>query len=300
MRFDLTDLRLFVHIDEAGTITGAARRAHMTLASASERVRGMEHALGVPLLVRKRHGVHPTAAGRTLLHHARGVLAQVERMRGELDQYGQGVKGHVRLLCNTAALSEHLPEPLAGFLATHPRISVDVEERPSADIADALRAGTGDIGIVADSADLQGLQAFPFRGDPLVVAVPRGHPLAVRKRVALADIAGQDFIGLAAGSALQDHIARQARRAGIVLNDRVRLRSFDAICLLVGRGIGVGIVPHAAVRRCARSAGIKGVPLDAPWARRQLLLCVRRVEDLPAYAAQMLAFLRTPAATARR
>ncbi|OZI27959.1 LysR family transcriptional regulator [Bordetella genomosp. 7] len=295
MRFDLTDLRLFLAIYEAGTITGGAQRCHMTLASASERVRGMEQDLGVPLLTRQRHGVHPTAAGRALLHHARNVLAHVDRMRGDLDQFGQGLKGHVRLLCNTAALSEHLPDLLGGFLLQHPRVSADVDEKTSTDIAHALREGAADIGIVADSADIQGLQAYPFRPDPLVVVAPRGHPLAARRHVALADLAGLDFVGLAEGSALQDHIAQHARRAGVVLNTRIRLRSFDAVCHLVGRGVGVGIVPDAAARRCARKAGIRAVPLDAPWARRNLLLCVRRADDLPAYAVQLLDYLRAAA-----
>jgi len=291
MRFDLTDLRLFMYVHEAGTITGGAQRAHMTLASASERIRGMESALGVPLLVRERHGVRATPAGRTLLHHARTVLRQVERMRGELDQYGHGMRGHVRLLCNTAALSEYLPEVLGGFLAQYPRVSVDVEERLSDDIAEAMRAGAADIGILADSADPQGLQTYPFRHDPLVLVVARGHALAGAESVGLADIAACDIIGLAEGSALQDHIAQHARRAGTPLNYRVRLRSFDAICRLAGLGIGVGIVPRAAARRCARAAGIKAVALDAPWARRNLLLCVRHADELPAYAQQMMQYL---------
>ena len=299
MRFDLTDLRLFRHIHEAGSITGGAQRAHMTLASASERVRGMEDTLGVPLLVRQRHGVHVTAAGRTLLHHARAVLQEVERMHGELDQYGHGIRGHVRLLCNTAALSEYLPDALCGFLAQHPRISVDVQERPSDDIADAMRAGAADIGIVADSADLQGLNAYPFRPDPLVLVVARGHVLAQSASAGLAEISVHDFIGLAEGSALQDHIALHARRAGATLNYRVRLHSFDAICRLVGGGIGIGIVPRAAARRCARATGIKAVALDAPWAQRHLLLCVRHADDLPAYARQMLQYLQDTARPTR-
>ncbi|HYG45991.1 MAG TPA: LysR substrate-binding domain-containing protein [Bordetella sp.] len=295
MRFDLTDLRLFMHVHETGTITEGAQRTHMTLASASERVRGMEDTLGVPLLVRERHGVRVTAAGRTLLHHARTVLKQVERMHGELDQYGHGIRGHVRLLCNTAALSEYLPELLGGFLQRHPRISVDVEERPSADIADAMRADTADIGILADSADLQGLRTHQFRYDPLVLVVARDHALARSACVGLAELAVHDFIGLAEGSALQDHIAQHARRAGAPLNYRVRLRSFDAICRLVGQGIGIGIVPRAAARRCARATGIKAVALDAAWARRNLLLCVRQPEELPAYAQQMLHYLQDAA-----
>ena len=77
IRFDLTDLRLFMHVAEAANITRGANRANMALASASERIRAMEDALGVPLLERQRRGVRLTSAGSTLVHHARIVTQQI-------------------------------------------------------------------------------------------------------------------------------------------------------------------------------------------------------------------------------
>ena len=82
MRFDLTDLKLFLHVVEAGSITAGADRMHLAVAAASTRIRNMELELGTPLLNRERQGVHPTPAGRTLVHHARVLLQQAERMRG--------------------------------------------------------------------------------------------------------------------------------------------------------------------------------------------------------------------------
>ena len=81
MRFDFTDLNLFRHIVEAGSITHGAARANLALAAASTRIRKMELAFGAELLVRGRQGVAPTQAGRTLLQHARTILAQTERCR---------------------------------------------------------------------------------------------------------------------------------------------------------------------------------------------------------------------------
>ncbi len=299
MRFDLTDLRLFLNVHETGSITAGARRSHMTLASASERIRGMEDALGVPLLLREPRGVQATPAGRTLVHHARVVLGQIDRMRGELDHYGLGLKGHVRVLCNTTALSEYLPAVLGAFLKDHPRISVDLEERLSHEIADALRAGACDIGVLADSADLHGLRTRVFRHDPLTLIVPRGHPLAAHSRVLLEDVAGHEFVGLVEGSALQEHIAHHARRSGRALSYRVRLRSFDAVCRMVGQGVGVAIVPRVAALRYGRAAGVSRVALADAWAARDLVLCVR--DDLPAYAAELVEYaLRdAPAASGR-
>src|SRR5690606_38813561 len=84
MRFDFIDLRLFLNVYETGTITAAAAASHMTLASASERIRGMEEAIATPLLVRDRRGARVTPAGRALVHHARLVLAQIDRMHDDL------------------------------------------------------------------------------------------------------------------------------------------------------------------------------------------------------------------------
>lgn len=283
MRFDLTDLRLFLNVAEAGSITAGAERSHLALQSASERIRGMEQELGVPLLRRTKTGARPTEAGRELVHHARVVLQQMEQMRSDLRQYGGGLRGHVRLLCNTSALSEYLPGVLAQYLADHPRISVKVEERHSHEIVDAIRAGTADIGIVANSVDLSGLDQLPFREDRLVLVVPAGSALAQRGSLRLEDVVDAEFIGLVDGSALQQHVALHARQLGRYLNYRVQLRSFDAVCRMIQSGIGVGVVPRHAARRLAGSLDIALVDLDDAWARRDLVICARELDALPAY-----------------
>lgn len=294
MRFDLTDLRLFLHVAEAGSITAGAERAALALASASARIRGMEAAAGTALLQRGRRGVAPTPAGEAVLHHARLVLQQMERLRGELGDYARGLKGHVRILGNTAAVTEFLPEPLAAWLAAHPRIDIDLEERPSHAIVEAVAAGLADLGIVADMAEdgrIEGLERIPFRIDRLVLAVPHGHPLAARRRTAFAEALGEDFVGLSPGSALQDHLARHAARAGRPLKLRVRLGGFDAVCRMVEQGVGLAVVPETAARRCRRSMAIRAVPLSDPWALRRLSICIRSLDALPAHARQLVQHL---------
>ena len=280
MRFDLTDLRLFRHVAETHSITRGAERANLALASASARVRGMEETLGVRLLKRGRRGVELTDAGSSLLDHARIVLQQVATMRGELGAYSRGLKGSVRLLANTAALSEHLPAVLARFLETNPSIDIDLEDRESPAIAAAVAAGDADIGIASRAALVPGLESRFFRTDRLVLIVPTGHALAQRRQTRFADLLGLDFVGLARGLALEEHVATHATRLGRRLKVRVRASSLDAVCAMVAAGAGVGIVPAATAQRLRRSLPLAAVGIAESWATRDLALCVRDVRKL--------------------
>lgn len=291
MRFDLTDLRLFLHVCEAGSITGGAERAHMTLQSASERIRGMEEELGVPLLQRAKRGTRATEAGRALEHHARVVLQQIDHMRGELQQFGAGLRGHIRLLSNTAALSEYLPDALAEYLPRHPKLSVSVEERSSQEIVHAIRGKTADFGIVADSVGLDGLEQMPFREDWLIAVAAVDHSLAARERVAFAELVDADFIGMTDGSALQVHLADQAKALGKRIDYRVQLKSFDAICRLIERGVGIGIVSRHAALRAQQTMQIRLIELTDPWAHRRLTICAHSFDELPKYTREFIAFL---------
>lgn len=291
MRLDLIDLRLFLHVHEQGSITAGAARSHMTLASASARIRALEDALGTPLLLRDRRGVQATPAGQTLAREAQLVLAQVDRLQAALAQHTHGPKAHLRLLANTSATTVHLPPLLARFLAAHPGYTLALDERPSADIADALRRGRADLAVLSDAADLRDLDTAPLRADPLALALPRGHPLAGRRRVALADALAEPFIGLPESNALQAMLTAQARRLQDDWDCRVRLGSLEAVCRMVALGAGVAVVPRAVAEREAASGRLRRVPLTDGWARRQLVLAGRDLTQLPPAAARLARFL---------
>src|ERR1700733_15073889 len=240
LRFDLTDIRLFLTVVEQGSLTRASRAMNLALASVSERVSGMESAFGAPLLERNRRGVRTTAAGDALARHARLILGQVEQMRGELRNYAAGLKGRIRLLSNTAALSAFLPPRLCRFLAAYPDLSVDLEERPSSEIALALAEGRADLGVVADIADLTALQARVVAQDQLVVIASSTHRISGQQSVAFADILNEPFVGLL-DAALEIHLGERAARLGRRINYRVQLRSVESVSMLVEAGIGLAI-----------------------------------------------------------
>ena len=267
---------------------------HLAVAAASTRIRNMEIELGTPLLNRERQGVQPTPAGRTLVHHARQMLLQAERMRAELGEYADGLKGHVRLQSNTNALSEFLPEPLSQFLTSHPQVNVDLEERLSDEIVAAVADGKADIGIVAGTEDITGLEVFPFRTDRFVLVTSPEHRLAASTQLAFADTLDSDFVGTDRASSLQRFLSEKAERTGRRMKLRVQLRSFDGVCRMVAANVGIGIVPESSAIRSKQTMKLHVIELTDDWALRNLMICVRSLKDLPIYAQDLVKQLMAP------
>jgi DNA-binding transcriptional LysR family regulator len=224
------------------------------------------------------------------------ILRQAERLREDLGAYAGGQAGQIRLLSNTNALTEFLPEALSSFLAAHPQVSVDLEERLSDEIVGLIAEGVADLGIVAATVDASALETYPFRKDRFVLVVARDHPLARRSKIAFAQVLQHDFVGLDRASALQRFLADKAAKFRRPLRLRVQLRSFDAVCRLVESNVGVGIVPETTARWAAKTMAIKTVDLTDPWATRDLTICVRDVDALPPYARQLVEHMRAGAA----
>lgn len=281
MRFDLTDMRLFLTVVESGSLTQGARLMHLALASVSERIAGMEEVLGAALLERNRRGVRATAAGEALVRHARSILGQVEQMRGELRTYARGLKGRIRLLSNTAAMAAFLPPQLCRFLAEHRDLSIDLLERPSAEIVHSMVDRRADLGIVADITDFGPLQTHLLASDQLVVAVSHAHRLARASSVTFAEIIGEPIVGMA-DTALEVHLAERASRLGRQLDYRIQLRNIDNVAMHVEAGIGISILSGALARQLRRELAI--LPLAEAWATRRLYLCAREFSELTPHA----------------
>ena len=292
LHFDLKDLSLFRHVVDAGSITAGAERAHLALAAASARIRALEGDLGAALLLRGRSGVTPTAAGRMLLQHARIMLAQAERLREDLGAFAGGSAGEIRLLSNTNAILEFLPDALGAFLSANPRISVVLEERLSDEIVGLVAEGVADVGIVADTVQTGALETFPFRSDRFVVVAGPSHPFAKRRSVGFAEVLDHDLVGLDRASALQRFLSGKASALGRTIRLRVQLRSFDGVCRLVETGVGLGIIPETTARRAQVSSQISIVALSDAWAERDLNICLRSFAELSPSTKMLVDHLR--------
>lgn len=288
MKFDLTDLRLFVLVADEGSLTRAAQRQHLSLAAASTRIKSLEAQSGQTLLYREARGVRLTPPGEAFLYHARGVLRQVDQLRVDLQEYGVGLRGHVRVFANTTAVTDFLPEILPGFLSDNPRVNVDLQEKPNPEIARGVLDGRADIGIVAGKVDTLGLRAIHFSTDRLVLVTSRQHRFAQHTTITFADTLDEDAVGMHHSSTLQTFLVKVTESLGKPFKLRIQLSSFDAMCRMIGSGVGVGIVPESAARRNRESMNLALIELTDDWSVRERYVLVRDQAALPAYAQALI------------
>jgi DNA-binding transcriptional LysR family regulator len=287
---DLTTLRLFVTVCETGNIARAGEQANIVGSAISKRLAQLEDTLGTPLLVRKRHGVAPTAAGLTLLEHARSMLASSARIERDMGGYAAGVRGQVRILASASAMAESLADDVASFLKQpkHKSIRVDMEERISPDVVRGIRDGTASLGICWNAAEIGNLQSRPYRSDHLCMVVPAKHPLASKKSLRFEQTLNYEHVSLPVTSAVQVMLQREAAQRGRAIVNRVVVSSFEAAFRVVRAGLAVSVVPREVASLYAQAYGLVVIPLAEPWAQRQFIICYRGEKTIPP-AAQLLA-----------
>ncbi|WP_020672249.1 LysR family transcriptional regulator [Amycolatopsis nigrescens] len=294
MRYDLDDLRLFRHIVAEGSITAGARRMHLSLPSASARVRSLEHHAGVALLVRGRRGVRPTPAGTTLARHARDVLAQTARLEGAVASYTRSPAAPLTLLAGGSAMHRLVPQALIPFLREHPDVDVTVSECRTPRTVRMLADGEADLGVVLDDEARDcGLDTEPLGDDSLVVIGQAGGILAGRTALTYREVAEHPLVGLDADSSLRRWIEKNLGPHAPVARYRTSVAGLSTLVALAAAGVGLAVVPRRALN--------PGQPLEVcdlqdPWARRHHLLAWgASARSSPVAAAALAGHLRRAA-----
>lgn len=291
MHFDLVDLRLMVRIAETNSLTKGAEASHISLPAASTRIKNLEESIGAKLLYRTSQGVTLTPPGQALIYHARLVLGQIEHLRGDLQEYAKGIKGHLRVFANTTALGEFLPPVLNAYLLSHPDVNIDLRERLSHDTVRAVTEGQTDIGIVAGTVRTENLEVIPYRKDYLVLVVHPEHSLASEKSVDFVQTLDFDHVGLSEASAIHTFLRQVCDEEHRRMQMRIQVSNFETGCRMIAAGVGIGILPASAANRHAKSMAIRLVPLNDAWALRAQQICVRSLAALPGFARDLVDLL---------
>jgi DNA-binding transcriptional LysR family regulator len=293
MKLDPVSLKLFIAVMEEGAISRAAQRENLAVSAASKRLSELEHRFRTCLFTRSNRGISATAAAFTLLRLARGAINQLEDIEVQMHEYSAGVRGDVRVFANVSAITQFLPADLGAFAAAHPGVRIHLHERISSLVAKAIIENVADLGIMNDGFQADGTEIWPYRRDELVLVVPAEHALADLPTVTMAEALRFEFVGMHPGSAINQTLLRAAHDCGIPLRFRVEVSSFDALCLMISAGLGVGVIPRKSAELFRPTLAIRLIDLTESWANRQLLLCSRGREGLTAATALLLGHLRT-------
>jgi molybdate transport repressor ModE-like protein len=287
VRYDLDDLRLFLDIVSEGSITAGARRMHLSLPSASARVRSLEQQAGVALLIRERRGVRPTPAGTTLARHAREVLAQTARLESAVASYTRSPSAPLTLLSGGSAMHRLVPQALVSFLRAHPDVDVTVSESRTPETVRKLTDGEADLGVVVDDEARDcGLLMEPLGDDSLVVIGQADGILAGRGALAYGEVAEHPLVGLDPGSSLRRWIERHLGPRAPAVRYRTTVADLGLLVALAAAGVGLAVVPRRAVDP---GRALDVCELQDPWARRHHLLAWGAKDQAPSTATAALA-----------
>jgi len=280
---ELRRLHAFLAVAEEGHVTRAAERLGMQQPPLTRLLRGLELELGVLLLHRLPRGVRPTEAGQVLLEEARAVLARAAELEDTVRRAVRGEAGRLAVgFTPSAALHPFVPAVLRSFREEAPGVRVELDEAGTTELVSGLAHGRLDAAFVRSPVGgMPGLLVQPVLEEPMVAALPAGHPLAAGaengKALPLAALAAEAFIlyRRPTGPGLYDAILAACRAAGfspVVAQEAPRL---PATLSLVAAGLGVSVVP-ASMRQLA-VAGVAYRELDGcPGLSAPLHLALRR------------------------
>jgi len=280
MRLDPTSLRLFIRVAETGTITGAAEAEYIATSAVSKRLSELEAYFDTPLLRRTNRGVALTPAGSSLLNLSRGVLHNLEDLELQMREYSSGQRGTVRVIANMSAITQYLPQETRSFFDKHPDIGVQLEEKVSPLVTQEVASNNADIGVCARMTHGHDLVEFPYHIDDLVLVTPFDHPLANRVAIEFRECLDYPHVGLHTSSAINLELLRAASMANRTLRLRIQVTSYDALCMMVQAGLGVGVVPRGAVRQYVGGLNVRVLSICDDWARRRLSIYVQELERL--------------------
>jgi DNA-binding transcriptional LysR family regulator len=284
---ELRHLRSFIAVAEELHFTRAASRIHITTPSLSERIRDLEHELGVQLLLRTKRSVVLTDAGVRFLREAREVVSHAERATLAAQRAGRGEVGRIAVGYTTSvACSGIVSSALAEFLRRRPLVDIDLVRLDGRVQMEGLIAGTLDVGFLRPPQRYPvGLSGMVVHSQPLVLAMRRGHRLSRIGTVPVARLESESFItpSLEVELGFFAHIGEIGRQGEFEPKIARRVRDFISALTLVAAGCGVALVP--APLQCIRLPGVVYRRLAEPLDPGSSAVVYRLNEQAPAIRA---------------
>ena len=286
-------LLVFRAVAIAGSLAGAARELGWTQPAVSQHVRRLERDTGTPLVVREGRGVRLTEAGEVLVRHADAVHARLAAAEHEVAALADLRAGRVRLAAFPSAAATLLPAALALLASEHPGVDVRLTEVEPPEAQSLLLAGSCDVAVVFGYRDVPDdgadVEHVPLLTEPMLGVLPRGHRLAGRASVRLADLGGERWI--AGCPRCREHLLAAAGAAGVDPDVRHETDDYVVTQELVASGLGVALLPRLALDAVVRP-GVVVVPVSDAGTRDVGVVVRRGGSAAPAVAAAVDALRR--------
>jgi len=269
---ELHQLRYLEAVARTRSFTKAAAECHVTQPTLSHQIGKLEQEMGGPLLRRSRDGAQLTTLGEKMRAHARAILATVESARLDASSLARIVQGRVRLGVIPTVAPYLLPRILTLCRKRHPELVFEISESPTQVLVADLARGELDAIIISPPVDTaHPLHLRPLFEDEFLVALPRGHRLASRRRLRLADLRDEAMILLGDAHCLRGQALDLCRRAGYAPRIAIQSAQLDTVLGLVEAGLGLSLVP-ASARPSLRHRQVEFRPLGPERASRQIAL----------------------------
>jgi DNA-binding transcriptional LysR family regulator len=261
LHMELRQLEYFVAVAEEANFTRAAERVHISQSGVSAQIRKLERDLGATLIDRSGRTAGLTAAGDAALEHARAALASVDAVRHAVDDVKGLLRGRLVVGMVSAGTVPGLFDALAAFHRAHPAVEIALVEDNSDRLIEHVRSGAMDLALVgAAGTSPPGLDALTIVSEPVVAAVAIGHPLARRRRVALADISAYPIVCLPEGTGIRAVFDQACAAMGVEVDISLQASAPDAVAGLAIRGLGVAIL--ATSMTTSYAGRLKALSLD--------------------------------------
>ncbi|MEV0483985.1 LysR family transcriptional regulator [Streptomyces sp. NPDC050508] len=240
----LEDLRVFVAVCRAGSLSAVARELDRTQSAVSQHVKRLEREAGVSLLERRPRGVVPTHAGRVLCEAASDSIAGLDLALRRLGDLVNGDSGSVRVTTGGTTVRHFMSEAVVAFRRRYPKVGLEFRtETSSRNCFDALTAGDLDLAWVTIDGPVRGIEQRPVVALPWVLAVRADDPLAARPRVDAADLSGISLIRLPRNSTSGARLDAAFAQLGVRSSSDTGVADWDTALLLAELGLGHAVVP---------------------------------------------------------
>ena len=289
-------LRQFIAVAETLHFNRAAERLHMAQPPLSQAIRRLEGEIGATLFERTNRSVALTPAGAAFLDTARRILASLEDGVAHTRRVAAGMDGHLTLTFINITPYASLLRALREFRGAHPAVGFTLREGTTSEQVQALESGQADVGILrTPGATTPSLQCERLLSEPILVALPAGHPLAAHDTIELDWLKHEAFVASprALGQGFHDQLIQLCQCAGFVPTVAQHARQLQTVVALVAAGFGVALLPASLAQPQRDDMVFRPLVADAPAALMQLdLLIAWNPSRMSAVRDRLIAALR--------